>query len=276
MLSEIPGPSVLRMLVPLWGSTWQNNSEVLDYRLRLDGISGILLILISFLTYYEYLMGWGKPAQYVTGAASISLLCECYVYIMGPHFVWNLWYFMVPYISSGCDLPEWDIGRSMDSMPQSQFNWGPGCLWSSRILFFIFSGWRACLHPLIRVHVTRRYVFGVHLVCGGICMSRPRGRSVMLSEIPGPSVLRMQCPYGAPLGKTNQWSQITACGLMGSLVSSSSLYPSLPIVSIWWTEGSQHNTWQVQLPSSWMWVLCIYHESTLCLDIMVFHGTIYQ
>ena len=57
MLSEIPGPSVLRMLAPLWGSTWQNNSVVPDYRSRLDGISGILLILISFLTYYEYLMG---------------------------------------------------------------------------------------------------------------------------------------------------------------------------------------------------------------------------
>ena len=113
MLSEIPGPSVLRMLVPLWGSTWQNKSVVPDYRSRPDGISGILLILISFLTYCEYLMGWGKPAQYVTGAASISLMCVCYVYIMSPHIVWTLWYFMVPYISSGCDLPEWDIGRSM-------------------------------------------------------------------------------------------------------------------------------------------------------------------
>ena len=61
--------------------------------------------------------------------------------------------------------------------------------------FLFFSGDRACLRPLIRVHVTRRYVFGMHLVCGGICMSRPkRGRSVMLSEIPGPSVLRMLVP----------------------------------------------------------------------------------
>ena len=67
---------------------------------------------------------------------------------------------------------------------------------------------------------------------GGICMSRPRGRSVMPSEIPGPSVLRMLVPFGAPLGKTTQWSQIAACGLMGSLGSSSSLYPSLPIMSI--------------------------------------------
>ena len=53
MLSEIPGPSVLRMLVPLWGSTWQNKSGVPDYRLWPDGISGILLILVSFLTYRE-------------------------------------------------------------------------------------------------------------------------------------------------------------------------------------------------------------------------------
>ena len=61
--------------------------------------------------------------------------CEYYVYIMSPHLVWMLWCFMVPYTSSGCDLPEWDIGRSMVTETSVSVNWGPGCLGSSRILF---------------------------------------------------------------------------------------------------------------------------------------------
>ena len=90
-------------------------------------------------------------------------------------------------------------------------------------------------------------------------MSRPRGRSVMPSEIPGPSVLRMLVPFGAPLGKTTQWSLIAACGLTGSLGSSSSLYPSLLIAEYLmdWGKSAQYVTGAASISLMYVcYVLC--------------------
>jgi len=78
MLSEIPGPSVLRMLVPLRGSTWQNNSVVPDYRLRPDGISGILLILVSFPYLLRVFDGLGEASIICERCSFHPLMCVYY------------------------------------------------------------------------------------------------------------------------------------------------------------------------------------------------------